>query len=48
MLTDSTELVKWWGPQGFTIPAAELNLAEGGRYHFRMTPPAGEPFHLSG
>ena len=48
MLTDSTELVKWWGPQGFTIPAAELNLAEGGRYHFRMTPPDGEPFHLSG
>ena len=40
MLTDSTELVKWWGPQGFTIPAAELNLDEGGRYHFRMTPPA--------
>ena len=44
MLTDSTELVKWWGPQGFTIPAAELNLAEGGRYHFRMRPPDGEPF----
>ncbi len=48
MLTESTELVKWWGPHGFTIPAAELNLAEGGRYRFPMTPPDDEPFHLSG
>jgi uncharacterized protein YndB with AHSA1/START domain len=48
MLTDSTELVKWWGPRGFTITAADLNLSEGGRYRFRMTPPDGEPFHLSG
>ncbi|MDV8149669.1 SRPBCC domain-containing protein [Arthrobacter sp. B10-11] len=48
MLTESTELVKWWGPHGFIIPAAEVNLVEGGRYRFRMTPPDGEPFHLSG
>ncbi len=48
MLTESTELVKWWGPHDFTIPAAELSLTEGGRYRFRMAPPDGEPFHLSG
>ncbi|SDL78503.1 Uncharacterized conserved protein YndB, AHSA1/START domain [Arthrobacter sp. ov407] len=48
MLTEPAELVKCWGPHGFIIPAAELNLAEGGRYRFRMTPPDGEPFHLSG
>ena len=48
MLTESAELVKWWGPQDFTIPAAELSLTEGGRYRFRMAPPDGEPFHLSG
>ncbi|CAN7236817.1 activator of HSP90 ATPase [Arthrobacter sp. Leaf337] len=48
MLTESSELVRWWGPHGFTIPSAELNLAEGGRYWFRMAPPDGEPFHLSG
>ena len=48
MLTESNELVKWWGPRGFTIPAAELNLTEGGRYGFAMTPPDGERFHLSG
>src|SRR6478735_5620951 len=48
MLTESAELMTWWGPQGFIIPSAELNLTEGGRYRFRMTPPEGEPFHLSG
>jgi hypothetical protein len=25
-----------------------VNLTEGGRYGFAMTPPDGEPFHLSG
>ena len=48
MLTESAELMKWWGPQGFIIPSAELNLTEGGRYRFSMTPPEGGPFHLSG
>jgi uncharacterized protein YndB with AHSA1/START domain len=48
MLTESAELVKWWGPHGFTTPAADLSLAEGGRYRLRMTPPDGDPFHLSG
>ena len=48
MLTDSAELAQWWGPHGFSIPSAELNLTEGGRYRFRMSPPEGEPFHLSG
>lgn len=48
MLTEPSELVKWWGPHGFTIPAAELDLVVGGRYRFSMTPPDGEPFHLSG
>lgn len=48
MLTEASELVKWWGPHGFIIPAADVNLVVGGRYRFRMTPPDGEPFHLSG
>lgn len=48
MLTEPAELVKWWGPHGFAIPEAELNLVVGGRYRFAMTPPDGEPFHLSG
>jgi uncharacterized protein YndB with AHSA1/START domain len=48
MLTEPAELVKWWGPRGFTIPEAELNLVVGGRYRFAMKPPDGETFHLSG
>lgn len=35
MLTEATELVKWWGPDGFTLPSAELNLVPAGRYRFR-------------
>ena len=48
VLTEPAELVKWWGPRGFTIPEAELNLVVGGAYRFAMKPPDGEPFHLSG
>jgi uncharacterized protein YndB with AHSA1/START domain len=48
MLTEPAQLVRWWGPHGLTIPAVDLNLVAGGRYRFRMAPPEGEPFHLSG
>jgi uncharacterized protein YndB with AHSA1/START domain len=47
-LSDPAELMAWWGPQGFTIPAIELDLRVGGRYRFTMQPPDGQPFHLSG
>jgi uncharacterized protein YndB with AHSA1/START domain len=47
-LTEAADLAKWWGPAGFTLPSAEINLVSGGRYRFRMAPPDGEPFHLSG
>lgn len=48
MMTEPAELVKWWGPRGFSLPAAELRLAVGGRYRFSMQPPDGDVFHLSG
>lgn len=48
MLTEPAELSKWWGPRGFELPAAELELGVNGRYRFTMKPPEGEPFHLSG
>lgn len=47
-LTDPAELAKWWGPHGFTMPQAELDLRVGGNYRFFMQPPEGELFHLSG
>ena len=48
MLTEPVELVKWWGPRGFTTPETQLGLAVGGRYRFSMQPPDGELFHLAG
>ena len=47
-LTDPAELVKWWGPSGFTTPQIEVELRVGGGYRFGMQPPDGELFHLEG
>jgi len=47
-LTEPDELVRWWGPDGFATPSAEVDLRAGGRYRFAMQPPEGELFHLSG
>ena len=47
-LTEPAELVKWWGPHGFTTPEAALDLRVGGDYRFSMQPPEGDVFHLSG
>jgi len=48
VLTDPTELAKWWGPHGFTTPEIHLDLRVGGSYRLTMQPPEGEAFHLSG
>jgi uncharacterized protein YndB with AHSA1/START domain len=43
------ELLKqWWGPAGFTLPGAEVDLRVGGRYRFTMQPPQGDAMYLSG
>lgn len=47
-LTEPTEVVKWWGPHGFTLPRAEIDLRVGGGYRFVMKPSEGDPFHVSG
>lgn len=48
VLTEPTELAKWWGPHGFTTPEIHLDLRVGGSYRLTMQPPDGESFHLSG
>src|SRR5687767_14736585 len=48
LLTNPDHLVVWWGPRGFTIPAADVDLSIGGVYRFTMQPPEGEAFTLSG
>ena len=47
-LTDPGELVKWWGPRGFTARSVEFDPKVSGRYRIAMQPPDGDPFHLAG
>jgi uncharacterized protein YndB with AHSA1/START domain len=47
-LTESAELARWWGPQGFTMAEIDLDLRVGGGYRFTMQPPRGDRFHLAG
>jgi len=47
--TDPKELKKWWGPQGYSTPIAEVDLRVGGTYRFGMMKlPKGDLFYLSG
>jgi len=46
--SDSSELVKWWGPKGFTTPSLEFQPRVGERYRIEMQPPEGDPFYLTG
>ena len=48
LLTEPTELARWWGPHGFSTSAVQIDLRVGGSYRFTMQPPEGEVFHLSG
>jgi uncharacterized protein YndB with AHSA1/START domain len=41
-------LRQWWGPAGFSLPQAELDLRVGGGYRFAMRPPEGEVAYLRG
>ncbi len=37
--TDGAEIRKWWGPNGFTCPLAEVDFREGGTTHVVMHAP---------
>jgi uncharacterized protein YndB with AHSA1/START domain len=41
--TDPDQLAKWWWPNGFTCPAAEVDLRVGGRYRLAMEWPESIP-----
>lgn len=47
-MTKPDQLVQWWGPAGFTLPEADLDLRVGGSYHFKMQPPQGDAMMLTG
>jgi uncharacterized protein YndB with AHSA1/START domain len=46
--TDSNQLAKWWGPQGFTMPSAYFDPHVGEAYRLEMRPPEGDSFYLTG
>jgi uncharacterized protein YndB with AHSA1/START domain len=46
--SDPNELVRWWGPKGFTVPSLRFDARVGATYRIEMQPPTGEPFHLTG
>ena len=41
--TDPEQLTKWWWPNGFTCPAAEVDLRVGGTYRLAMEWPGSIP-----
>ena len=41
--TDPDQLTKWWWPNGFTCPAAEVDLRVGGKYWLAMEWPGSIP-----
>jgi uncharacterized protein YndB with AHSA1/START domain len=46
--SDPSELVRWWGPEGFTTPSLRFEPRVGERYRIEMQPPEGDPFFLTG
>lgn len=46
--SDPNELVKWWGPEGFSTPSLEFDPRVGESYRIEMQRPEGDPFYLAG
>ncbi len=46
--TEPSELKKWFAPDDYTTPVAEVDLRVGGRYRIGMQPPEGDLIALFG
>ena len=46
--TEPSELIKWWGPEGFTTPKHAMDVRPGGRWRTTMRSPAGTDHTVSG
>ena len=47
-LVQPAELVRWWGPHGFSTSEPQVDLRPGGSYRLTMHPPTGDAFHVTG
>ena len=41
--TDPERMKEWWGPKGFKVIAAKMDLRVGGTYHYGLQAPDGAP-----
>lgn len=46
--TDPKHLVRWWGPNDFTLPHCEQDFRVGGKYRFCMRAPDGSDHWVRG
>jgi uncharacterized protein YndB with AHSA1/START domain len=46
--TDRRQLVKWWGPEGFTIPYCRMTVKPGGAWRTCMRSPDGADHWVGG
>src|SRR3990172_1271357 len=46
--TERKHLMRWWGPDGFTCPVAEIDARIGGRFRTCMTSPDGVEHWVGG
>ncbi len=47
-LTDPGELVRWWGPEGYSVPECELDVRPGGAWRTCMRSPEGTDHCVGG
>ena len=45
--TEPEELIKWWGPEGFTTPQHDMDVRPGGRSSSACSPRARRPSAMS-
>jgi uncharacterized protein YndB with AHSA1/START domain len=46
--TEPEQVMRWWGPKGYTSPAAEIDLRVGGKYLWCMRSPEGQDLWSTG
>jgi uncharacterized protein YndB with AHSA1/START domain len=46
--TEPDRLVRWWGPQGYTMPSCSMDVRPGGVFRFCMRSPDGTDHWLRG
>lgn len=46
--TEPERMKRWWGPNGFTMPVAKIDLRPGGVIHFCMRSPDGQDIWCKG